>query len=295
MFEREKSCVRLFISVDLVGSTAFKSKAEMSASNFKAGPPWVDVFRLFYAGFPRTFERAIGNERLPERLRPRLVKAIGDELLLVAPLQSSEDARMLIPFVAAAAREYSERNLEKDALSLKAAAWIAGFPIINHKFDLLGETGVESADYIGPSMDTGFRIAKFATAQKLVVSVDLALLLLTGHRKLDLYFDGTQSLKGVLAERPYPVLWYKASRENDALHKAEISLRRLKVDSDALKAYCAAFIDDCTDTWLSRPYFEDDPDFFEKPRRHEQILAEWARIDKKLAADEPDDSLDEFE
>jgi hypothetical protein len=279
----------MFISVDLVGSTAFKSKAEMSASNFKAGPPWVDVFRLFYAGFPRSFERWIGGVRLPPHLRPQLVKAIGDELLLVTTLQSSEDARTLVPFLAAAARDYSERNLEKDSLSLKVTAWIAGFPIINHKFDVLGETGVESADYIGPSMDAGFRIAKFATAQKLIVSVDLALLLLSGPRKLDLYFDGTERLKGVLADRPYPILWYKASRDDDALHKAEISLRRLKVDADALREYCSAFIDDCADTWLSRPYFEGDPEFFAKPRRHEQILTEWARIDAKLGADEPSD------
>lgn len=286
MADREKSCVRLFISVDLVGSTAFKNKTELETEKYKLGPPWVNVFRDFYSGFPSMFEREIGANRLAERLRPKLVKTIGDELLLVSRLQNSEDARAIVPYLADVVAEYTEKNLVKESLSLKAAAWIAGFPITNHRVELAREDGSMMEDFIGPTIDTGFRIAKFATAQKLIVSVDLALLLLTGARSLVLYFDGTECMKGVLGGRPYPIIWYKASRESDALHKAEIALRKLKVDPETLKQYCGAFIDDCAGTWLARPYFAGDAQFSMKPKWHERILEEWARVDAKLDADE---------
>lgn len=81
-----------------------------------------------------------------------------------------------------------------------------------------GATGLVK-DYIGPSMDLGFRIAAKATPRKFAVTADLALIMAhasppTSHftDKLSrpffcpapLHYDGGVDLKGVLGGNPYP-------------------------------------------------------------------------------------------
>lgn len=281
--DRDSPCVRLFISVDLVGSTAFKTRSVKDRQNNRPGPPWVDVFKEFYIGFPLMFERRLGELELPEQLRPRLVKTIGDEVLLQTQISGSNDARRLVRFLAVAIVEYKKKNLPNQPLLLKATAWIAGFPINNHRVPFEGNGAAE--DFIGPSIDAGFRIARSSSPSKLVVSVDLALLLLAGADPLDLYFEGTETLKGVLDGRPYPIIWYKVASEDDDLHIAELKLRRHEVDRDGLKRYCDAYVDRCIatirDTWLIRPYFRDDPDFKEQPKWHQTVMRTWTRIDAR--------------
>src|SRR5262249_6657574 len=156
---------------------------------------------------------------------PRLVKAIGDEILLETELKNSSDARALIRFFGRALARYASRNLASLRLQLKGTAWIAGFPINNHQFQI-DTYGSIARDFIGPCIATGFRIAKFATPTKLVVSVDLALVLLTStDDALDSHFDGTQGLRGVLGGKPYPIIWYKVPGADAELHEAELALQ----------------------------------------------------------------------
>lgn len=46
------SCVRLFLSADLVGSTSFKNQSEKDSSSYSQehGPSWAKVFKDFYLG-----------------------------------------------------------------------------------------------------------------------------------------------------------------------------------------------------------------------------------------------------
>src|ERR1700677_121588 len=131
----EGSCVRLFVSVDLVGSTAFKQQkeAEERPGNPRSGPPWATLFSQFYNLFPRVFERELESNTLPKRIRPKLVKTIGDEILLQTSIKSSADAQAVVSFVANAIADYTKINLSDGPLLLKATAWIAGFPINNHR------------------------------------------------------------------------------------------------------------------------------------------------------------------
>jgi hypothetical protein len=68
------------LSVDLVGSTAFKNSPR-SESESRLGPAWANVFVQFYNGFPLLFERTLSGSSLPSEMRPKVVKALGDELL----------------------------------------------------------------------------------------------------------------------------------------------------------------------------------------------------------------------
>ncbi len=47
--------VRLFLSVDLSGSTAFKNSKHGEDRERGATPKWVTVFEQFYTGFPVMF------------------------------------------------------------------------------------------------------------------------------------------------------------------------------------------------------------------------------------------------
>lgn len=278
MGDFEEPCVRLFLSVDLVGSTAFKNRRETELSSYRNGPPWANVFQEFYAGFPRVFERQIGHHRLDAPIRPRLVKAIGDELLLQTPIESSHDAQQVVRHFAVALVDYKSKNLSDHQLSLKGTAWIAGFPINNFRVSFEQEDGRRAVDFIGPSIDTGFRLTSMSSPRMLTVSVDLALLLLQGDG-LDLYFGGTHNLKGVLGGKPYPHIWYKVAGDDAELHTAELRLSKQTADKDALKQYCEHYIEGSANTWLIRPYLKDDDRFSKTPEWHKQVLETFRRVD----------------
>lgn len=281
----EESYVRLFVSVDLVGSTAYKNGTEnaQDGSKYGSGPPWADVFKNFYNGFPKWFERPLdGYLSLEPEIRPRLVKTIGDELLLQAMIRTHHDARNIIRFLSAALPAYTNTNLSDKPLLLKATAWVAGFPINNFEVPFEEEGGKSGGgDYIGPSIDTGFRIAKMATPSKLVVSVDLALLLLQGQDALDLHFEGTENLKGVLGGKPYPILWFTVAGRDSELLRAELDLRRDRPTKDALQRYCEKYIDSCEGTWLIRPYLREDAAFQGIPSWHQKVIEASRRLDRR--------------
>ncbi len=284
------SSVRLFISVDLVGSTAFKNKREADAKTSKVpGPPWADVFYTFYKGFPKMFEREL-DRRLRADIQPKLVKTIGDEVLLQTPIESSADAKDVVRFLARALVSYKKTNLSDAPLLLKGTAWIAGFPINNHHVKFEEEGGSGGEDFIGPSIDTGFRIAKAASPSKLIVSVDLALLLLAGDDALDLYFDGTESLVGVLGGRPYPIIWCKVPGDHAALHDAELKLIKHEPRKTELRTYCTEYVRSCADTWLIVPYLRNDPEFAAMPKWHEAVRQTWDQVDTRNMRTGPDDA-----
>lgn len=274
--EGEESCIRLFLSVDLVGSTAFKQEADTK---------WVGVFKEFYTGFPQFFNRKMRNGwELSKQLQPKLIKAIGDELFLQVTIANAKEALHVVRFFGKALSEYKEQNLDKKLL-LKGTAWIGGFPINNSRVALEDEDKkLFMEDYIGPSIDTGFRLCRFSTPIKLVVSVDLALLLLhETDEPISLHFDGAESLKGVLDGRPYPVIWHPVGGTAYDLHNLELEVRAQKTDRSSLKRYCEKYLQISTDerAWLFKPYFKEDEHFNIKPPHHIKIFEDRKRVDAR--------------
>jgi hypothetical protein len=215
-----------------------------------------------------------------------VVKALGDEILLQTEVQNHNDARRVVKFFALAMTEYKRKNLYSYNLLLKGTAWIAGFPNNNHKVTLADAKGLD--DFIGPSMDTGFRLGKFAKPSKLVVSVDLALLMLHGHDGCQLYCDGFDSLPGVLDGRPYPILWYPVVTEHDDLQKLALKVtNKDPPDRYDLEKYCAEFIKAAKGTWLCRPYFREDESFSEVPEDHLKRADEFDARNNAQGEDPP--------
>lgn len=334
------SSLRLYLSVDIVGSTAFKQssgeKLDERESETEVPPaaPWFSPIAQFYKGMDQAFARewAICVERA-ERVKwptgdsPELWKSIGDELVYTKRLTDNRQVLTTLNAWMRAVSSYRKRLLEQfKSLDLKSTAWIAGFPIHNaevffRKSDLdrraeededdavysnlvllhqFAEKGIDSGlvrDYIGPAIDTGFRLGQLSTPRKLVISVEMALLLIKairaqpsdedyGYEKPRIFFDGRQSLKGVFGGLPYPIFWVDM-RPSPSLEESEDKLnKREQLNTDEALSFCQEFIK-ANSPFCFTPYIEGnpDPDFTQVPEQHQRRLeglrAFWERESAK--------------
>lgn len=216
--------LKLFLSVDVVGSTEFKHQGRSPQTQ-----PWLSFFLSFFTSFPTLFKAALSEHpQFSPALSYKLWKSLGDELIFTAELKTRHDAsaylRAFRLALLQAVDNWKDNERERDLL-LKGTAWIAGFPVGNAEIPLESSStsDTDGRDYIGPHVDAGFRLKEHATPRKLVVSADLAYLLLSaGEPGLDLYFDGDVSLKGVIRGKPYPIIWADccepASLDTSSIH-----------------------------------------------------------------------------
>ena len=251
--------LRLFASADLVGSTAFKATQSASPT-----PDWPATFREFFRDFPAFLETryaalSAAHRRCEQFLKPW--KFLGDEILFVVELKGWHEALTHVAALRSAISEFPKIGwaAKKPALKLKAVAWLAGVPVTNTELSISSGTS-ESLDFIGPSIDLGFRIAKFAEPRKLVLSADLALLLLDAIDDLEvdrsaykLGFVGREILKGVIGNEPYPILWLGVPDDTFFL---EEELLRVSCDPGKLKDYLRKYLD--TTPKLMRPFIDGD-------------------------------------
>ncbi|WP_419798852.1 MAG: hypothetical protein ACNI26_04050 [Terasakiella sp.] len=222
---------------------------------------------------------------------PSLWKSNGDELIYSISLNEPDDVGYVLTAWLKALKAYRTELKERNQdLDIKGAAWIAGFPIDNAEvifckeiskqveryrdedpkvfhFELLekwyhndDEDNREGLvkDYVGPAIDTGFRVSTQATPRKFVLSLETALMLsgVTLRREfyddfgvsrniLKMAFDGLKTFKGVLGGKPYPLFWIDFLHEDDELTKAFIKLSQTDYpNKDDILDYCEQFITD---------------------------------------------------
>ena len=120
--------LRLFASADLVGSTAYKSTSSADK------PEWAATFKQFFRDFPLAVEREYSLVpdkcgTCQEHLRPW--KFSGDEVLFWVELRSYRESIVHLAAFKQAVVSFSKLWLseKKISLSLKATAWLAGFPV----------------------------------------------------------------------------------------------------------------------------------------------------------------------
>ncbi len=232
------------MSVDLVGSTAFKAnKKHAEPQNCSPSPAWVDEFRTFYKDFPievtKAYDlvvKALGDELQGDiGNRPRVWKTIGDEIIFCGRVHSVEHAAASVSAFLKALEQYSKR-LEQDEkpLRLKGAGWLAAFPAPNisiavtsdpvagqpeamampsentEDFEKAADEAPSRFDFLGKGIDTGFRIAKNASEDRFVASVQLGYVLARAATKKkfphSFGYHGRKTLRGVVDGAPYPVI-----------------------------------------------------------------------------------------
>lgn len=205
---------RLFLSVDMVGSTDFK------ATSPARGPDgWLEIFRKFFNHFPLMLAGHLGFEFLDDDETPAvdIWKAMGDEVIFVAQPSSPEELTRILRVLLQTMRAYEAGHFERLPLRLKGTAWLADFDEQNIVLDIpeLSSSDTAHLDFIGPDLDLGFRLSKFARPASFVLSLDLVEMLLGAQNlsTVSLYFVGREPLKGVMFGRPYPIVWMHAAEE----------------------------------------------------------------------------------
>ena len=328
------SVLRLFLSVDLVGSTAFKQanqrafKSDEKANEGSGVEPWFSPIAQFYKEIERLFAREwqLYTDGLASRIgwptgpAPELWKSAGDELLYVKSMGDHREAVACIMCWMRTIGEYRvELKKKYPTLDLKCTAWIAGFPITNTEVVFAKRVGTEyfsddadplyinldllhryhdnpsdhtlTKDYIGPSIDAGFRLCELSSARKFVVSVDLALMIVHAIRarppgaeeiNVILHYQGRIGLKGVLGGHPYPVFWIDMASDS-SLDKLEDRLLEIQPrNTDDIKRYCEEFFNSHSAN-IMIPYIvgNQDPYFASMPDLHfekiEKLREYWSK------------------
>jgi hypothetical protein len=141
-----RSMLRLFMSVDIVGSTAFKqrdSSAPDDAENRQVGPPsaaWFSPISQFYKQIEILFaqewrlydENRIKSADYLAGEPPEFWKSIGDEVIYVKSIKNHLEAYCCLNCWIKAVNAYRKTLTQKfPKLNVKSSAWIAGFPVAN--------------------------------------------------------------------------------------------------------------------------------------------------------------------
>jgi hypothetical protein len=199
---------RLFLSVDMVGSTEFKARFTGQAAE-----GWLATFKAFFTNFPLMVAGQLGFEFLDDEHTPAIEvwKVMGDEVVFTTEPKSPEEVTSTLLALLRTMRMYEEKHFQELPLRLKGTAWLADMngPNIEIEIPELSSGQAAHLDYIGPDIDLGFRIAKFARPGTIVISLDVLEVIMRARNGATtaLYLAGREALKGVLFGRPYPIVW----------------------------------------------------------------------------------------
>lgn len=236
----------LFLSVDVIGSTALKYGKGSSIDD------WYSFFTDFYVSFPDELKTHLESEYdyrgnlqySPEKLV--IWKHAGDEILFYIEITQKGE----IPCIVSAFKKTLEDwYTPKVGLNVKGSVWTGQVPFIDRK---LTEEGNPKFDFIGPSIDCGFRLGKYASKDEIAISVEVADLLNDiSWIQSSLYYLKSENLKGVLGDKKYPIFVLKL----DGAKTAEY---------DYLKSPCRQTN---LDKYIEKYYIEIEKDFSGKVSR----------------------------
>lgn len=266
---------RLFLSCDLVGSTAFKQKNQPD--------DWLRVFINFYREFPAYLEKHLAGTNL----HPQLWKAIGDELIFVTDVNSEETIWNIVDAWIKSMDEYETALLTGGALGLatKGGAFLATFPTPNRTVPIVTPNGT-SDDYLGPSIDTGFRVMNNCSERHFTLSVEVAWALAVhweekqvNHKALRLV--SVPVMKGVWQGRAYP-LFALDRQATDKVNKALSAIQKNDaVETEKVAALARACV--ASSDWPALIYLRNatseelrDPEVADKLKAAADSLAEEA-------------------
>jgi len=200
----------LFFSFDLVNSTSFKNTVKQ----------WGKIFDGFIKQSKKLME-----EDFPSA---RIWKMIGDEILFYLQVNSTNvlyEAPEKTFNILQKCIEFINKEPEvKSNLSIKATIWAA---VVNDSEEKDTELNTNIIvkdrnfdeflfDFLGPDIDIGFRISKFAKNSILVIEAKLACLITKLETEMErehiseyMRIVSYEELKGVWNGRRYPIVWYR--------------------------------------------------------------------------------------
>ncbi len=250
--ENDEDGLYLFISFDIVNSTWMKNKEPEK---------WPIINSEFYDSVKScfsidTYDKKIWKENstnFKELLNRgggfRIWKLVGDEVVIYCRILASEVLYEAILFADQAKTEIlNKMKMQKllkgssllESFALKTSIWIADCGAKEKYKNIIYDPtklGITSGtphviDFLGPDMDEGFRLTRLSEKNKVLVSPKLVytmykyfdsigkrdkLEILKSNFKIIKY----ETLKGVWEERPYPVIVFHHSFEENYLDDLE--------------------------------------------------------------------------
>lgn len=273
----------LFLSIDIVGSTAFKN----SHNSIGGDAHWMH----FYASFYDEFSTLVNNEHLGIKH----LKSLGDELIYYLKLNSSIELPQALETFSKAIRQYREQTA-KLPINFKANAWLCGVPLIN----MMVYNAKTIIDFNGPQMDTGFRIAKFSSIEYFTISIDIVYILSVLKTKdkskstfiPDIYFLKKESLKGVKKGKPYSIYYINLADDEISLFNQSVKKKAENIDYDKTIDYLEKyFYTNNIDNMNFKPFIEGDKYIFNIPAKYQVQLDNLYKTDKNTEVGK--DILDE--
>lgn len=225
--------LRLFMSIDLEGSTRAKQVSAKTGKN-----TWLPQLTTFLTDFEADYFFRVLKTDFPAIKEPICWKTLGDELLYQVEINQRGQ---VVPYIKALCNAVAEWNSDSKAknisrLKVKGAAWLAGFPVSNTLLPL-----ANGLDFVGPAIDLGFRLSKYSSPKQLSVSVDLLCLLREEKFDGNIFFQGRKETKGILDGNGYPVFTIEILSSD--LDKAENHLLGKKsLKADEVADFCRQFI-----------------------------------------------------
>lgn len=285
-------------------------------SERKQGTPWFSIIQGFYIeakiAFMDEWNDAVKDSdtaAFPLGEEPLLWKTIGDEILFTKVLSDYRQLGFVLRCWIRTLEKLRRFLKSRDArLDIKSTAWVAGFPVKNkdvvlsnsHKLfnDQVDNYIVESGnllnayyenpttedvtvDFVGPSVDVGFRLATQATARRFVVSVGIPYILsLTTPADEDLedeirfHFGGSVILKGVFGGIPYPLFWIDMGESRTSATLEDALTGEKHCEPRHVQQYCAAFYKEQI-SYTFRPfiYEESEHKLHHRPEWYDNQLA----------------------
>lgn len=255
--------VYIFFSADLIGSTRKKQEAQGGLCISS----WVSNVVEFYA----SFEEAFATEDI------KLWKYNGDEILFYARISSWGEA---LDHVKKFRDAIEKNNFSENKYPVKGTIWTAGFPIRNF---ILRKPVVNNdlIDFVGPDIDLGFRIAALANRDRIAVSPELALGLLSvsgESRELIWHFYGRKELKGIVEDGGIPVAFLSSTKDVVCLQDKEEDLLGKKTESEKFEAFLKMYFKQ-SQKWKMREFFPNSEAMKQNPSYAEVYDKACATID----------------
>lgn len=286
-----KPRLRLYMSVDIVGSTAMKQGLSISDVHHGPNHEWFQLLSMFYRNMEVQFAKHWADKSQKARAEfgecisgdPELWKAIGDEVVYTKCLTSQKEAVVCVAAWLAAVEDFRGqlKGGKFPDLDLKCTLWLAGFPVTNTEVVLQAFVGTNVADtdsgnpivengtllnqrysdsedfdksnirdFVGPSIDLGFRLGTLSTPRKCILSLELAHLLLNWSPLAGspfsipvVRYDGRVALKGIMSGAPYPVFWLDLGHKDSLLVTEDKLLGHAKDHQEsAMRDFCHGFM-----------------------------------------------------
>lgn len=222
----DKPEIYLFLSVDIINSTLLKYNPKNGSENDN----WYSLFTSFYKELPTTFSSFIQNSfktfGLKECPKLQIWKYAGDEILFYVNIRLKNEIPAVICSFERTLQEWYDPENNKD-VHIKGCAWTGQFPFIDRKIifsEELDKSGANKRiDFIGPSIDCGFRLGKYANRNKIVLSVEVVdICRQCSFQSLNFYYIKSENLKGVLGSLEYPIFVMLVGNANKTLEEKHL-------------------------------------------------------------------------